>query len=329
MTVISVNELEMLMKAALEHAGALPDSAHATACGIAYAEASGIVSHGLVRVPHLLDQLHSGKIDGRAVPSIVRHGVATLVDANHGLGYGAASTAVSAILSTLSVEPVAFALISRSHHFGVAGWYAERIALNGHIGVVCSGTVGAIAPVGGRHALLGNGPLAVSAPRAEGPPVVIDFAPAVSARGNIVAAAREENAIPGDWALDAEGRPTTDPETALQGTLRAVGGVKGVVLAMAIDVLIASLTTSLLPGDASSVFTPDGAPPELGHLLVALDPTALGVPNSPDKIERYLDALSSDGMRIPGDRRRINREEAARKGIEIPERLLDRLQRKV
>uniref|UniRef100_UPI0013D66CBB Ldh family oxidoreductase n=1 Tax=Proteus mirabilis TaxID=584 RepID=UPI0013D66CBB len=63
------------------------------------------------------------------------------------------------------------------------------------------------------------------------PPIVVDLALSTVARGNIVAAKQKGEAIPAGWALDPEGRPTTDADQALKGTMVALGGAKGTALA--------------------------------------------------------------------------------------------------
>ncbi len=328
MTRIGYTDLADLVTAAFSKAGARPADARIAADAIVYAEASGLVSHGLVRVESLVGQLRSGKINNAAVVTIREaNDSVRLVDADHGLGYVAAARATEAVRVGLRSNPLMLATVSRSHHFGVAGYYTEQLALAGYVALAVSGTVAAIAPVGGRTGLLGNGPLSMAAPRADAPPVVIDIAPAVAARGNILAAARRGDQIPAGWALDSDGAPTTDPHAALDGTLIAAGGYKGVLMAMMMDLLIATTTTSQLPGAASSVFTSDGPPPELGQLILGLDPAALGVSNVAATCERYVDSLVSDGtqMRVPGVRRQSARDRAVRDGIDVDSALLSGL----
>lgn len=319
MPLVAHNELVDVVARVLEAAGSTPAGARVTAEAIGYAQASGIASHGLVRVRPLVEQLHSGKINGAAVPSVQAIGESLrLVDAQFGLGYAAAATATDAVLELLVTAPVAVAAVSRSHHFGVAGYYTERLAEAGFVGLAVSGTFGAIAPVGGRAPLLGNPPLSVAVPRADGDPVVVDLAPAVVARGNIVTAAARGDRIPLGWALDENGEPTDDPQAAMRGTLSAIGGGKGVILAMLADILVLTLTRSNAPGVGSSVFTADGPPPELGHVIIGFDPRRFGVPDAAQRVQAYVSALVHDGrgMRVAGERRRTARQYAFEQGVD-------------
>ena len=325
---LELAELVDLTTLVLAKAGAPPEAAALTAAAVVYAEASGITSHGLVRIPFLADQASSGKIRADAQPQVRRAGDALfLVDAGLGFGYVAAHRAVDALIAALTNSPVVVAAVSNSHHFGVAGQYAERIALAGYVGIAVSGTFGAIAPIGGRRPLLGNPPIALAAPRAEGGPLIIDFAPAVVARGRIASAAQRNEEIPPNWALDARGQPTTSAPAALEGTMQAIGGDKGVLIAMLLDTLVAVTTSSLLPGEAPSVFIPDGPPPRLGHLFLGFDPLRFGNPHAATKIDRYLAALTGDGarMRVPGQRRREARLRAESEGLQVERDILDDL----
>ncbi|MDT0401793.1 MULTISPECIES: Ldh family oxidoreductase [Streptomyces] len=316
---VAVAELTEAVAGKLTRAGASARSASVTAEAVVYAEASGIVSHGLVRVRPLAEQLRSGKINGAALFTPVAKGeVLRLIDAEHGLGYAAAAAATEAVIEALESSPMAVAAVSRSHHFGVAGRYTERLAAAGHVGMALSSTFGAIAPIGGAAALLGNPPVSVAVPRRGDDPVVVDLAPAVTARGRIAAAAEHGEPIPLGWARDEHGEATTDAAAAMRGTLEAIGGDKGVVLAMLADVLVAALTVSDLPGEASSVFTPDGPPPRLGHVIIGFDPKAFGV-DAESRTEAYVAALGAGRtrMRVPGGRRRERRAQAAEHGVEV------------
>jgi (2R)-3-sulfolactate dehydrogenase (NADP+) len=244
MPVITFDMLNDRVIARLIDAGAASEHARIVAESLTYAEASGIVSHGLVRLPFLLEQTRTGKIDGTAEPELRATSSGLLVcDARHGYGYVAAHHTVTSMIASLhSGAGFVLASISNSHHFGVAGQWAERLAEQGFVGLVTSSTFGAIAPLGGHTATLGNPSLALGLPTTQGDPLVVDLAPAVAARGLIAAAAARGETIPPEWALDAEGNPTTDPTTALSGTIQAVGGHKGVALAMLLDSLLLATT---------------------------------------------------------------------------------------
>src|SRR5262249_57025674 len=93
------------------------------------------------------------------------------------------------------------------------------------------------ARAGGAEAMVGNNPIAIALPSAGAFPVEADMALSATAMGKIRLAAAAGQRIPEDWAVDSQGRPTTDPVTAIKGMLLPAAGPKGFGLAFAIDLL--------------------------------------------------------------------------------------------
>jgi (2R)-3-sulfolactate dehydrogenase (NADP+) len=172
--------------------------------------------------------------------------------------------------------------------------------------------------------MLGTDPIAFAAPLGAGkPPLVIDLALSMAARGKIVAAQKAGKVIPSDWAVDAEGRPTTDPDAALAGALLPIGGAKGAALAVMVEVLAAALTGSAFGWEASSMFDDQGGPPNVGHIFVAIDPERTSGGAFVSRMAALLEAFESEpGARLPGARRLENRARAASEGLRIPGPLL-------
>jgi (2R)-3-sulfolactate dehydrogenase (NADP+) len=181
----------------------------------------------------------------------------------------------------------------------------------------------AIAPWGGKRAVFGTNPIAFAAPMAGRPPVVIDLALSKVARGNIVAAKQKGEPIPEGWALDRDGKPTTDPAAALAGTMIAMGDAKGAALAMMVEVMAGALVGAHLGFEASSFLDEKGAPPETGQIVIAIDPGPLGQGQFAERMTTLAAAIEvQDGARLPGSRRLMLRRAAAEHGIEIPQALI-------
>ena len=172
---------------------------------------------------------------------------------------------------------------------------------------------------GGRKPMIGTNPLAFAAPLPGAqPPLVIDLAMSVAARGKIVAAEKAGKTIPADWAVDADGNATTDPKAALGGALLPIGGAKGGALALMIEILAASVTGSAFGWEASSFFDDKGGPPNMGHVLVAMDPARLSAGTFESRMATLLEALAAEpGARLPGTRRIANRARAATEGLTV------------
>jgi (2R)-3-sulfolactate dehydrogenase (NADP+) len=149
---------------------------------------------------------------------------------------------------------------------------------------------------------------------------VIDMALSEVARGKIMVAAREGRSIPEGWALDAAGNPTTDAKAALSGAMLAMGGTKGALLAVIVELLCCALTGAAFGFEADSFFAEDGNRPRLGQAIIAIDPGALaGRDAFLDRVEALVEAMLADeGVRLPGSRRGSLAARAAADGIEAP-----------
>ncbi|MDE1150767.1 MAG: Ldh family oxidoreductase [Azospirillaceae bacterium] len=217
---LSLAAAEDLVTQALVSCGTLPDNAASVARALVSAEADGQVGHGLGRVPSYAAQVRAGKVDGRALPRLTRTAAASLrVDAGHGFAYPAADVALAALASLARETGTASAGLYASHHIGQLGRVVERLADQGLVALLLSNTPAAMTVAGGRRAMLGTNPLAFAAPIAGRPPLVIDMALTLTTRAKIVAAQKAGQPIPSDWAVDADGQPTTDPTAALEGAL--------------------------------------------------------------------------------------------------------------
>lgn len=319
-----------LAEAVLIASRTAPAAAHATAEALIAAEADGIASHGLARLPAYADQALSGKVDGFAEPNLEWTGSACLrIDAGCGFAFPAIRKGLDEAVSRVAETGLVAVAVRNSHHAGVMGHHVERVAEQGLAGIACSNSPAAIAPWGGAVPLFGTNPIAFAAPRAEGPPLVIDTALSKVARGKIMVAAQEGRAIPEGWALDAQGRPTQDAQAGLAGTMVPMGDAKGAALVLMVEVLAAALTGGRFGFEAGSFFTADGPPPRIGQLFLVLDPKRLGGETFAARLETLLDAiLRQPGTRLPGERRLASRERARRHGLEVEPKLLAELHRR-
>jgi (2R)-3-sulfolactate dehydrogenase (NADP+) len=332
---ISLDDLHALIVRVLVASNVAADIADTVAAALVRAEADGVSSHGAARVPPYADQALNGKADGHARPVVTRRAAAVVnVEANIGFALPAIKAGIAAALEIVPETGIAAIGIAHSHHFGVAGHHVEDLALHGLVGMAFSNTPAAIAPWGGKTALYGTNPIAFAWPRPGKAPLVVDLSVSAVARGKVVLADQRGEAIPDDWALDAEGRPTTDPKAALVGSMAALGGTtagaKGAALGLMIELLCGALTGSNFGYQGTSFFEPTGAPPAIGHLILAFDPKAFG--GSADPLPRgedmFATILGQDGTRLPGDRRLALRAKAATDGVALPDALFAELERR-
>ena len=281
------------------------DNAKEVADALISAEFDGQSGHGLSRIPSYVEQLTSGKVNGNEAPSILSSkGSVIRIDANNGFAYPAISLAIREITSTCKKFGIAAASISRSHHFGQAGRHVEILAENGLIGLMFGNTPQAIPPWGGTKALFGTNPIAFSTPRDNEPPIVIDMSLSKVARGKVMVANQQNEKIPEGWAIDSDGKPTTDPKKALAGAMLPIGDAKGSALALMVEILAAGLTGSNFGFEASSFLNADGDAPGVGQLIIAIDPSFFSGDSFSERTETIVESiLEQPSTRLPGNKR--------------------------
>lgn len=326
----SLDALTDLATIALTRAGANPSMAEATARALVKADAQGLASHGVSRVPQYATHLRNGRADGDAVPQIARsHHAAVLIDAGFGLAFPACVMAVAEAVQRASTYGVSFAGVTNSHHFGVAADHLAAVASAGMVGLAFGNSPAAMPAAGGKRPLFGTNPIAAVFPTRVGPALSIDLSLSEVARGKLMVAAKKKEAIPLGWALDKDGKPTTDPAAGLEGSMLPVGGTKGAMLALIVELLVTSLTGAAFGFEASSFFVDEGNRPRIGQAFLVIDPRALGgLDTYHARVEVLIKVMLEDAdVRLPGVRRQALAEKAAVHGVEIPEALAAELTR--
>lgn len=318
---LSLQEAHDLVFKALVANRTFADTARLVADALVAADASGQPGHGLSRVAAYAAQSRSGKVDGYAVaeaeiaaPGLLR------IDAKHGFAYPAIALALESLPEMARSQGIAMAAIRRSHHFGQGGAHCEALANKGLVALVFGNAPAAMAPWGGNKPLFGTNPIAFAAPVPDQPPLVIDLAMSNVAKGKIMTAEKLGQSIPEGWALDADGNPTTDASAAMKGTMLPIGGAKGAALAMMVDVLGGALVGASLGHQATNFFIPDGAPMDIGQIIIVIDPQMSSFGAFGQKMTELVGAIDDmDGARVPGSRRLALRDEARQNGIKVPD----------
>ncbi|MCC7326900.1 MAG: Ldh family oxidoreductase [Burkholderiales bacterium] len=325
---LAIEAMRKLATQALRNAGANEAMAQSTANALVEAEAQGLSSHGLSRIPQYATHLANGRADGAAVPVVRRsRGGAVLIDACAGLAFPACALAVTEAIARADEFGVAFAGVANSHHFGVAAHHLLPAAQAGMVGLAFGNSPAAMPMAGGKRPLFGTNPIAAIFPRRDGSPLTVDLSLSEVARGKVMVAAKKGVPIPLGWALDRAGNPTTDAQAALEGSMLPMGGNKGAMLALVVELLACALTGAALGFEADSFFVDAGNPPRIGQAFLVIDPEALaGRGVYFDRVETLIAAMmEDDGVRLPGARREELAARAARDGVELPQALADQL----
>jgi (2R)-3-sulfolactate dehydrogenase (NADP+) len=325
---LTLDELQALVAGELRRAGASEAMAAATARALVLAEAQGLGSHGLSRVAQYSTHLRNGRVNGAAMPQVLRRkGGALVVDAQEGLAFAACELAVREAIEAARENGVAFAGVARSHHCGVVVDHLRAVAEVGMVGLGFANSPAAMPAAGGRHAIFGTNPVAAVFPRRGSDPLMIDLSLSEVARGKLMVAAKEGRPIPLGWALDADGQPTTDAKAGLAGSMLPLGAAsspKGAMLALVVELLVTALVGANFGFEASSFFVDEGNRPNIGQAFIVIDPGALaGSDHYLDRIEVLVsEMLKDEGVRLPGARREALRRQAQAQGVEVPDALV-------
>jgi hypothetical protein len=166
--------------------------------------------------------------------------------------------------------------VTNSYNCGRLAGHTERLAREGLLAFGFTNAPASIAPVGGSKAVVGTNPMSMAAPDGKGGVgFVVDQSSSVVAKSEVMRHAARGESIPEGWALGPDGEPTTDPDTALQGSMVPIGGAKGAALALMVEVMSGCLAGAALSVEAGSLFEGAGDPPNLGQVLLAIDAQAL------------------------------------------------------
>lgn len=278
-----------------ETEGLSPTSAREVAECLVAANLRGIDSHGVTRVPIYLRRLREGVVSRQPRIRVEhRSPSVSLVHGDNGVGPSIANIAVDEAIRLAEGGGVGATAVRNSNHYGMAAHYLFKMVHRGLIGLTVTNAPATMAPHGGRSPFFGTNPWAIAAPAGKFPPVLLDMATSVAARGKALLAEQRGQLIPEGWALDPEGRPTTDPTAALVGAVLPFAGPKGSGLAMFADIFAGILAGAAFGPAIRDLYRDLEGPQNAGHFFLALDVTAfLPLPEFERRMEEFLTAMKS------------------------------------
>ncbi len=292
---------------------------------LCWADLRGVHSHGVSRLPQYVGWLASGEMNRvPAIRTVVDLPALQVIEGDRCAGALGMHHAVDAVIERARSAGSSVALLRATTHTGAVGFHTERIARAGMLGVAAAASVPLMAYHGAGQPALGTAPLSIAAPRGAGhPPIVFDMASAVVAMGKLRQAKAKGEPIPADWALDAQGRPTTDP--ALARVPLPVGGAKGSGLALMFEVIASLLTANPILAPALAAARGSKHPHVQNAFVMALDIDRIVEPATYRRdIEALADtihALPPNGaspVLLPGERGETKRTEQSQAGIALP-----------
>jgi LDH2 family malate/lactate/ureidoglycolate dehydrogenase len=326
---MTIDALGELSRAILARHGLAKRHAEAVTRTIVAGERDGCASHGAYRLLVCVNTLRKGKVvrdaDPQvhdAMPALVR------VDARGGFAQLAFERGLPMLVKKARTRGIAALGINNCVHFAALWPEIEALTDQGLVAFACTPSHAWVAPAGGTRPLFGTNPIAFGWPRPDGPPFVFDFATSAVARGEIELHRRRGAPIPEGWGIDRDGQPTTDAAAALDGAMLTFGGHKGSALAAMVELLAGPLIGDFTSVESLAIDAGAGSSPIGGEFVLAIDPVGfLGGETAAHmaRAEALFEGITSQGARLPSQRRYAARAHSIAHGVALPRALHDDL----
>lgn len=331
-TLINHDKLTGFAVRCLTKIGMPQDDAQLLAESLVASNLRGIDSHGVVRLPHYATRLRNGSIKVKPTIAYVKTGPCTgIVDGGAGMGQLVAARAMREALSLAKEAGIGAVVARNSSHCGALAYFAQMASDAGMVGIAMTHADPIMVPTGMKRPFLGSNPMAFAAPGKDEPPILLDMATTNVPLGKIIVARQENKPIPGDWGVDKDGKPTTDPH-ALIG-LVPFAGPKGYAVAVMIEVFCSMLGNVPFGTHMCGMYSELEKPRNLGHFMLAIDIARFV---KVDEFRARVDAFTrevhaeapADPARpplVPGEPERLRSEARKKEGIPIGPGVLDDL----
>src|SRR5437763_5095563 len=237
---ISAPELVSFARQILESLKVPKPKAQLVATSLVAANLRGVDSHGVQLLTFYAEQIEHGDVDPTADGHIIsENGGSMIFHGEDGLGQHVADVCSDHAIRLAKAHGISMVVARESNHFGAAAYWAQKMAAAGQIGIVMCDASSIVPPWQGEQNRIGTNPICMAVPG----PWLLDMATTTVAANKIFKAAfNNQPTIPAGWAMDSEGIPTTDTQTAMKGLIMPLGGYKGSGLAMMVEILCAVLS---------------------------------------------------------------------------------------
>jgi len=327
MTHIAPEALRRFTAALYAAAGLPEEDAALVAETLVRADMWGHSSHGVLRAAWYIDRVRAGTMRPVTAPeTVVDAGAIAVIDGRDGVGQVIARRAMLDAVARARRHGVGIVSVRDSNHHGALGYFTRLAAERGCVGMLTTNGSPAMAPWGGRAKLFGNNPWSIAAPAGRHAPMMLDIANTVVARGKIFLARQKGIPIPESWAIDGQGRRTSDPVAALGGVILPMAGHKGYGITVMMDVLSGVLSGSGIMDEVNGPYQSEKRS-RCGHMVVALNIEAFGPlarfeARMEEMIARIKAAPLAEGFEevfYPGEIEARNEARHGREGLVLPE----------
>ncbi len=326
---VLVQDLHGFCVEALTKIGVGETDARTTADVLVTTDTWGTFTHGTKALRAYIRRLRGGGLRKNGSPSVVDEGPAwAVIDGDSSLGMVSSVFAMNAAMAKAATAGIALVGLRNNCHYGAAGYYAAMAIEKNMIGFSMANDIPTVNAPGARGPVLGSNPFGFAAPAGREKPILLDMATSTVAGGKVFAAAALGKTIPGQWLLDANAEPTTDPTLfSHAASLTPLGGYKGYGLAFLIEVLSAILTGASIRWQVLSwTFSDPSKPTGHGAAFMAINIASfLPVERFKERIDQTIREIraadkagGTERIYLPGEMELERREKALVEGIDLP-----------
>lgn len=269
---VSFEALKDAFYKALKKAGLSDDRADVCAQLFTENQRDGVYSHGLNRFPGLISKIQSGQIDVHAQPECVKAlGVVEQWDGKMGIGLLNAQIAMGRAIEIAKENGMGCVGLKNTNHWMRAGAYGLQAADAGCIGMCWTNTTVLMPPWGAEEKRIGNNPMVMTIPRADGH-LLLDMAMSQFSNGKLEILKQRGEDLPLAGGYDTDGNLTCDPGAILDSKRALpIGYWKGSALAVMLDILAAVISG----GQSTHEIGAQGDEYAVSQTFIALDVTSL------------------------------------------------------
>lgn len=333
---VTVEKLKDYSKKVLIKVGLTEEKTDVVTDCLIEASLRGVDTHGIRLLPIYVNAIKKGLIDVHVEPQTEEETSATLlINGRGGIGQVTGIYAMKRCMEKAKQYGIGVAGVKNSNHFGIAAYYAMIPLKQDMIGIALSNAPHRMVPWGAKVAYLGTNPFAVAVPSEGGIPLVVDMAVSKVALGKIDRAKDKGESIPEGWAIDAQGKPTTDPQKALQGAVLPMAGAKGYAISLIIDMFCGILTGAAFGSHhPNRLLNPDcSGPQDIGHFFAAINVESfIPINQFKERMRKEIEEIKSlplasgfSQIYIPGEIEEDKRKERMKRGLPLSEEILDNL----
>ena len=285
----------------------------------------GVYSHGLNRFPGFVSGMKTKQIDFHASPEKVESlGVVERWDGKMGIGLVNAHTCMKRAIELAREHGMGCVGLRNTNHWMRGGAYGLQAADAGCIGMCWTNTTPLMPAWGSAEKKIGNNPMAIAVPRAEGH-ILLDMAMSQYSNGKLEVLRRQGKQLPLPGGYDSEGELTLDPGAILDSRRALpIGYWKGSGLALVLDMMAAIISG----GQSTHKIGQQGSEYAVSQVFIAIDATSLmGEAVLNETVEGIIQDFhasvpldESEGVRYPGEGMLRTRQESLEKGVVVDEK---------